>query len=84
MTWTKKDDQDEAEKFRMSLRTPAFCPVCDIVMRSGSGGDDKTYFKFGCCRHCFIEFVEHREERWMEGWRPDADQVARMIANLSG
>jgi hypothetical protein len=69
---------------RAKLRTPAWCPVCDLVMKGGSGGDDRYYFKFGCCRFCYVEFVEHREERWQQGWRPSAEQVARMIANMSG
>ena len=69
---------------REKLRTPAWCPVCDIVMKNGTGGDDKTYYKFGCCRYCYIEFVEHREERWQAGWRPTPEQIARMIAGMSG
>lgn len=72
------------EELRLSLRTPFWCPICDLVMKNGEGGDNKTYFKFGACRYCFIEFIEHREEKWEEGWRPEPDQVARMIAKLSG
>lgn len=72
------------ESYRESLRTPLWCPVCELVMKGGSGGDDKSYFKFGCCRHCHVEFVEHREERWESGWRPDAEQVAKMIEKMRG
>lgn len=62
---------DERER----LRTPFWCPICDVPMKRGSGGDDKTYFKWGCCRHCYIEFVEEREERWRSGWRPSKEDV---------
>lgn len=71
---------DEAERER--LRTPMWCPVCEVVMKSGSAGDDKTYFKWGCCRYCYIEFVEHREERWQAGWRPDKSAIERMFEKM--
>lgn len=75
---------DRAKDRENSGRTPFWCPICEIPMKNGSGGDDKTYFKFGCCRYCHVEFVEHREERWAEGWRPTPEQVARMIENMRG
>ena len=73
-------DQTERER----LRTPFWCPVCEIPMKNGPGGDDKTYYKWGCCRYCHIEFVEHREERWESGWRPSADDISRMIEKMRG
>ena len=75
---------DRAKDRDVAGRTPTWCPVCDLVMKNGPGGDDKTYFKFGCCRYCFVEFVEHREDRWLAGWRPTPEQVARMIENMRG
>jgi hypothetical protein len=51
-------------------------------MKSGSGGDDHYYFKFGCCRYCFVEFIEHREERWQGGWRPSKDEVDSFFQKL--
>ena len=53
-------------------------------MRSGEGGDDKTYFKFGCCRYCYVEFIEHREQRWLDGWRPDQEQIKRLHDKMTG
>ena len=33
--------------------------------------DDEVFLaKFECCFKCYIQFVEGREERWLEGWRP--------------
>ena len=30
--------------------------------------------KFDCCHKCYIQYVEDREERWIEGWRPNEDR----------
>lgn len=75
---------DRAKDRELSGRTPTWCPICNLVMKGGSAGDDKTYFKFGCCRYCYVEFVEHREEKWLSGWRPSPEQVARMIEKMRG
>ena len=48
------------------------CPVCETY--SFSGRDDLYMNKFECCRSCYIQWVEDREERWLEGWRPNKEQ----------
>jgi len=48
------------------------CPVCETY--SFSGRDDLYMNKFECCYKCYIQWVEDREERWLEGWRPDKEQ----------
>ena len=48
------------------------CPVCETY--SFSGRDDLYMNKFECCEKCYIQWVEDREERWLEGWRPDKEQ----------
>tara|TARA_Y100000816_G_scaffold263629_1_gene222147 strand:+ start:300 stop:680 length:381 start_codon:yes stop_codon:yes gene_type:complete len=48
------------------------CPVCETY--SFSGKDDLYMNKFECCQNCYIQWVEDREERWLEGWRPDKEQ----------
>jgi len=45
------------------------CPVCGSF--SHSTRDDVSLVKFDCCYKCYIKWVEGREERWKEGWRPD-------------
>ena len=45
------------------------CPVCDIY--SFSFRDDLYMNKFECCFNCYVQWVEHREERWLNGWRPN-------------
>lgn len=45
------------------------CPVCGKFPKKSM--DDVCLIKFSCCNSCYIKFVEHREERWLSGWRPD-------------
>jgi len=45
------------------------CPVCKTRKRKIE--DEVYYIKFECCYKCYIKFVEHREERWLKGWRPE-------------
>jgi len=45
------------------------CSVCySLVNRIN---DDIYIIKYDCCENCYIQFVEGREERWLEGWRPE-------------
>jgi len=44
------------------------CPVCNTY--SFKSVDDVYMTKFECCRNCYIQWVEDREERWKKGWRP--------------
>ena len=55
-----------------SLRVPVWCPICSYIMK---GKSTVTYYKSGCCVNCYIEFVEDREERWKNGWRPTQEHV---------
>jgi len=45
------------------------CPVCNTY--SFKSYDDVYMTKFECCRNCYTQWVEHREERWHKGWRPN-------------
>ncbi len=45
------------------------CPVCGAF--SHSARDDVSLVKFDCCYKCYIKWVEGREERWQQGWRPN-------------
>ena len=44
------------------------CPVCTKRLKTVK--DDIYNSKFECCQKCYIEYVENREERWLDGWRP--------------
>ena len=45
------------------------CPVCSTY--SFKSNDDVYMSKFDCCEKCYIKWVEGREDRWKQGWRPD-------------
>jgi hypothetical protein len=45
------------------------CPVCNVY--SFKSNDDVYMSKFECCEKCYIEWVEGREDRWKQGWRPN-------------
>ena len=44
------------------------CPVCGSFPKKSM--DDVCLLKYECCSKCYIQYVEGREERWTEGWRP--------------
>jgi formate dehydrogenase maturation protein FdhE len=54
---------------RESLRT---CPVCGKFPKKSM--DDVCLLKFDCCNRCYIQYVEGREDRWKEGWRPSENK----------
>tara|TARA_R110000824_G_scaffold273952_3_gene462586 strand:+ start:422 stop:808 length:387 start_codon:yes stop_codon:yes gene_type:complete len=76
----KKADNDEKieeegfllSKNLISKESKRVCPVCDQY--SFDLKDDLYMNKFECCRKCYIQWVEHREERWATGWRPNKEQ----------
>jgi len=47
------------------------CPVCNVY--SFKSKDDVYMSKFDCCEKCYIQWIEGREDRWLKGWRPDAN-----------
>lgn len=51
----------------------ARCPYCDKYKFHFNVEDDLCLNKYGCCQHCFYQYIEGREERWLEGWRPEKD-----------
>ena len=44
------------------------CPICRIKTKTVN--DDVYIAKFECCSKCYIQYVDGRESRWLEGWRP--------------
>ena len=44
------------------------CSVCSSLAREVL--DDVCFLKFDCCHKCYVKYVEDREERWEQGWRP--------------
>ena len=48
------------------------CPVCEAF--SFSIQDNVYMTKFDCCKMCYFQWVEDREERWESGWRPTKEK----------
>ena len=44
------------------------CSTCSKKLKTIN--DDIYFTKFDCCEKCYINYVEGREKRWLEGWRP--------------
>ena len=44
------------------------CSTCSKKLKTIN--DDIYHTKFDCCEKCYIKYVEHREKRWLDGWRP--------------
>tara|TARA_R110000824_G_scaffold188779_3_gene370140 strand:- start:341 stop:730 length:390 start_codon:yes stop_codon:yes gene_type:complete len=48
------------------------CPTCGVY--SFDKKDDLYMNKYECCSKCFVQWVEDREERWLNGWRPNKNK----------
>ena len=45
---------------------------CEVCKKYLLDPKDKVYIsKFSTCFECFIRYVDGRESRWAEGWRPN-------------
>ncbi len=75
----KKEEEDDivekdgifVSKKLLSKSNTENCHICDKYMLSSK---DKVFvLKWGCCNDCYIKWVEDREERWINGWRPDKE-----------
>jgi hypothetical protein len=60
---------EETRKYRV----PLFCPLCEFFMK---GASTKSFYDWGVCSLCHIDFIEGREDRWKTGWRPTLEQIA--------
>jgi hypothetical protein len=48
------------------------CQACNTY--SFNRDNDIYLSKYSACRRCYIEYVEGREERWKQGWRPNTEK----------
>ena len=76
-SYTEKVDVDGIKMSKKLLNRESLknCPVCGSFPKNIK--DDVSLIKFECCRKCFIKFVEGREERWLQGWRPNENQQTK-------
>jgi len=61
-----------ASKKLFIRKTETQCLVCEQYLKQIR--DDIYMTKFECCTDCYIKWVEGREKRWIDGWRPDDDK----------
>ena len=78
---TERKDEEIAENTFISTRAgkrkdTRSCPVCETY--SFSMKDDLYMNRFSCCYLCYVDFVQGREERWDNGWRPDQERLAQV------
>lgn len=45
------------------------CEFCNTY--SFNREDDVYFSKFNTCHKCYVNYIEDREERWKNGWRPN-------------
>ena len=67
------DRIEEREGFLFSAKlikkdSKNICDVCSNILKQR---DMLFETKYECCQNCYVQYVEHREERWLKGWRPD-------------
>jgi len=68
----KEEQSRNYEKKEKRVRKPIFSRECKVCSKSKVKKKHDIYFiKFDCCFDCYVQWVEHREERWKSGWRPN-------------
>lgn len=72
--YTEKVDVDGIKMSKKLLNRESLknCPICNAFPKSVK--DDVSLIKFECCNKCYVKFVEGREERWLQGWRPNENK----------
>ena len=68
--WQEKIDVNgiKISKKLLNRESAKGCSVCGSFPKKSL--DDVCLVKFDCCNSCYVQHVEGREERWIEGWRP--------------
>jgi len=67
------DRVEEHEGFLFSAKlikkdSKNVCDICSNILKQ----QDMLYeTKYECCRNCYVQYVEGRESRWEQGWRPN-------------
>ena len=53
----------------LSKESKSKCSACSSQIKTLKDETCKT--KWDTCFKCYVQWVEGREERWKEGWRPN-------------
>jgi hypothetical protein len=70
---SESQDKVEQDGFLINKKllirdTNRSCPICNKY--SFDARNELYMNKFECCWKCYIQWIEGREERWTNGWRP--------------
>lgn len=65
-----------------SSRVPMWCPYCRGLMKGNKSNG--TWYDWGCCIQCYIEYIEDREQRWKDGWRPSPEVLEAFSKKIAG
>ena len=78
-TKEKKYLQQMKELYNKNNKKRSYTEKVDVdgIKMSKKLLNRESLIKFECCRKCFIKFVEGREERWLQGWRPNENQQTK-------
>lgn len=81
-TFRRQQKEREVQKEGFKIRSGLIkkddkrsCPVCEEF--SFEIKDDLYMTKFDCCHKCYIQYIEYREERWNDGWRPTKSDIPK-------
>ena len=77
----EKRKRDLEKKAKQNLSKVA--RVCSTCEQTKIGSRHDVYFtKFSCCFDCYVQWIEGREQRWKEGWRPDKKQSFNLLITI--
>ena len=74
--WQEKVDVNgiKISKKLLNRESLKCCSICGSFPKKSM--DDVCLVKFDCCNSCYIQYVEGREKRWKQGWRPNENYKA--------
>ena len=58
-----------------------FCQVCNFLIRTSD--DAQTFSKWNSCHDCYLRFIEARKAEWVNGWRPDNEDIEKLYSEKS-
>lgn len=58
---------------RLIRKEDSNCPYCGRYKLHFVLYDDFCLKKWGCCSMCHDRYISGKEERWLNGWRPNND-----------
>jgi len=67
----EKDGYSISEKLlnKKDFHEKRKCEICEVF--SFELRDSYFMNKYECCFECYVNYVENREQRWQNGWRPN-------------